>query len=281
MTLVALSFSEVKLKTPIVPDSIATTSGRPWLVDIFELPLWAILGSIGPAILTTILLFLDQNITTRLVNSPDNKLTKGSGYHLDLAIVGLIVLFGSLFALPWIVAATVHSLNHVKSLAKIKVVDKGSGIKKETIVSVRENRISGLGIHTMIAASMFLMSYVAYIPMAVLFGLFLYMGFASLKGNQFYERLTLWVTDPKLYPATHYLKAIPLKAVHKFTFLQLVCFGALWLLKTSNVGILFPLMIAALVPIRMYASRFFEPEHVQALLAEDSKEEEEMWEGTS
>jgi len=40
-------------------------------------------------------------------------------------------------------------------------------------------------------------------------------------------------------------------------------------------------MIVALVQIRMYASRFFEHEHVKALSAEDSKEGEEMWKGTS
>jgi hypothetical protein len=276
MTGMALGFPDVKLNTPVVPDTISTTTGRPWLVNIFELPVWVIFASIGPAILAVILLFLDQNITTRLVNSKDKKLTKGAGYHLDLAVVGIIVLAGSLFALPWIVAATVHSLNHVKALANVRVEDIGQGIKKEVIVSVRENRISGLFIHIMIAASIFFMGYVAYIPMPVLFGLFLYMGFASLTGNQFYERIMLWVTDPKLYPATSYLKIVPAKQVHKFTLIQFICFIVLWVLKTSKVGIIFPLMIAALVPIRIFASRFFKKEHVEALTAEDMEEEEEM-----
>jgi hypothetical protein len=71
---------------------IEPTSGRPWLVDIFDLPMWAIFASIIPALLATILLFLDQNITTRLVNAKSFNLKKGSGYHLDLAIVGVIVL---------------------------------------------------------------------------------------------------------------------------------------------------------------------------------------------
>jgi hypothetical protein len=276
MTFLALSFSDIKLNTPVVPETISTTTGRPWLVNIFEIPTWAIFATIGPAILAVILLFLDQNITTRLVNSPDNKLVKGSGYHLDLAVVGIIVVVGSLFALPWIVAATVHSLNHVKALASVKVEDIGGGVKKEIIVSVRENRLSGLGIHTMIAASLLFMSYVAYIPMPVLFGLFLFMGFASLTGNQFYERIMLWVTDPKLYPSTSYLKLMPPKEVHKFTFIQLVCFIILWILKTSKIGILFPLMIAALVPIRLFISKYFEKEHIDALIAEDMEEEEEI-----
>lgn len=276
MTVGAMLFPEVQLNRPAVPDHIATTTGRPWLVNIFELPVWAIFASLGPAILATILLFLDQNITTRLVNSADNKLKKGMGYHLDMAVVGLIVLVGSIFALPWIVAATVHSLNHVKSLATVKAVDIGGGQKKDKIVSVRENRVSGLFIHLMIAASLFLLSYFAYIPMAVLFGLFLYMGFASLGGNQFYDRMMLWITDPKLFPDTHYTNKVPKNIIHRFTLIQSLCFLVLWVLKTSAIGILFPLMIAALVPIRIFSSRYFVEEHINALIAEDVEEEEEI-----
>jgi hypothetical protein len=275
MTAFALNFSEVQLATPKVPNSIETTSGRPWLVNIFDLPVWAIFGTIGPALLATILLFLDQNITTRIVNSPDYKLVRGGGYHLDLAIVGLLVLVGSLFALPWIVAATVHSMNHVKSLAETEVKDLG-GVKKEVIVRVRENRVSGLLIHLMIAGSMFLLTYFGYIPMAVLFGLFLYMGTSSLGGNQFFERIVLWITDPKLYPETKYTRLVPKKWIHKFTLIQLVCFIVLWVLKASRFGILFPLMIAALVPINMLIARYFPPEYIEALVSEDTEEEEEM-----
>ena len=35
-------------------------------------------------------------------------------------------------------------------------------------------------------------------------------------------------------------------------------------------------MIAALVPIRLFVSRFFKPEHIEALIAEDIEEEEEI-----
>ena len=274
MTAFALNFPEVKLSTPKVPETIGTTSGRPWLVDLFAVPTWVIFASIGPAILATILLFLDQNITTRLVNSPDYRLKKGGGYHLDLAVVGLIVLVGSFFALPWIVAATVHSLNHVKSLARTKVVSAG-GARKEVITGVRENRVSGLLIHVLVASSIFFLGYIGYIPMAVLFGLFLYMGLASLTGNQFFDRMMLLVTDPRYYPKTHYTKSVPKKWIHRFTFLQLLCFVVLWLLKASRFGLLFPLMIAALVPINMLIALYIPKSYMEALVAEESHEDED------
>lgn len=267
MTFIALRIPELRLPGPVVPDTLATTTGRPWLVDIFSVPLWVIVLSIGPALMATILLFLDQNITTRLVNSRDNRLSKGAGFHLDLLVVGLIVGVGSLFGLPWIVAATVHALNHVKSLSSVEIHDDGN-TKRERITSVRENRLSPLLIHILIACSIFILPLITLIPMAVLFGLFLYMGIATLGGNQFWERLTLWATDPDLYPSTHYVSRVPARTLHLFTAIQLLALVALWLLKTSIIGLLFPVLIALLVPLRLALGKFIEPHHLRLLDSE-------------
>lgn len=122
MTGFAFYESSVLLETPKIPDAFATTSGRPWFIGLGELPAWAIAATIVPAFMATILLFLDQNITTRLVNARSHRLKKGAGFHLDLLVVGIITLAASFCTLPWIVAATVHSLNHVKSLATYRTV---------------------------------------------------------------------------------------------------------------------------------------------------------------
>ncbi|MBX3168849.1 MAG: HCO3- transporter [Candidatus Eremiobacteraeota bacterium] len=267
LTLFSMQFPEVQLDRPAVPQVLGTTSGRPWLVPLGDLSVPAILACSIPAAMVTILLFLDQNITVRIVNAKDNGLRKGSGYHLDLLVVGILVVGASLFALPWIVAATVHSVNHVKSLTESHVENKA-----EVVDSVLENRISPLAIHLLIGISVFWLSLIAQIPMAVLFGLFLYMGISSLGGNQFWERLLLWITDSRLYPDTHYTRHIPAATIHKFTLIQLVCLVALWLVKSSRLGIVFPLMIAALVPVYMLISRYFEAHHAELLAAEDQEE---------
>lgn len=60
------------------------------------------------------------------------------------------------------------------------------------IVKVRETRLTGLFSHILIGLSMFLLPYpLAYIPTAVLDGLFLYMAVTALNGNQMFERITL------------------------------------------------------------------------------------------
>ncbi|MFV8315726.1 sodium bicarbonate transporter family protein [Mycobacterium sp. 23] len=274
MTIFALTLPEVKVADVAIPDHFGTTTGRPWLVDMFSVPVWLILACLGPAILVTVLLFLDQNITTRLVNSPSHALRKGGGYHLDLAVVAVITAVCSVFGLPWIVAATVHSLNHVKSLARTTRREDDSGA--ERILAVRENRVSPLAIHLLIAASIFMLPVIKKVPIEVLFGLFLFMGFATLNGTDFYARLKLWLTDRKLYPDTHYVRHVPWKVIHAFTLVQVLCLVVLWILKSSPVGILFPLFIAMLVPLRLLLNRWFQAEHLALLDADEQADDESM-----
>lgn len=269
MTLFALSMPDVPVETAAIPEEFGTTTGRPWVVDLFAMPPWLIFACIGPAALVTVLLFLDQNITTRLVNSPLHGLRKGAGFHLDLAVVGLVTMVVSFFALPWIVAATVHSLNHVKSLATTSHDAAG----RERILSVRENRVSALVIHLLIAGSILMLPFIKAIPMEVLFGLFLFMGFSTLNGTDFFERMKLWLTDPRQYPDHHYVRNVPRRVIHQFTLIQLLCLVVLWILKSSPAGILFPLLIALMVPLRFLLDRWFAPRYVELLDAEEALDE--------
>jgi hypothetical protein len=177
--------------------------------------------------------------------------------------------------LPWLVAATVRSLNHVRSLATMDEVVLSGGETHERIIHLRENRMTGLTIHLLIGLSLLLLPLLKEIPMAVLYGLFLFMGIVSMSGNQFFERLSLWLRDPDLYPVTHYIRRVPTKTIHAFTALQVVCLAVLWVVKSSVIGILFPVFIALLVPIRMLAAKYFTAEHLAALDADEEPEEEE------
>ena len=87
------------------------------LVDMGALSLKYRLLAAIPAVFLATLFFLDQNITVRTVNSPQNKLKKGAAYHLDLFALASITLASSLLGLPWMCSATVQSLNHVRALS--------------------------------------------------------------------------------------------------------------------------------------------------------------------
>lgn len=51
-----------------------TWEGRGWFVDPFTNPWWTIPSAIAPALLATILIFMDQQITAVIVNRRENKL---------------------------------------------------------------------------------------------------------------------------------------------------------------------------------------------------------------
>ncbi len=274
MSGVAYLLNEVDLTTLAVPSALIPSSGRSWLVDPFAAPVWVWFAAAIPALLVSTLLYLDQNITVRLVNNPDHRLKKGAGYHLDLGLVGLLVGFCSLFGLPWMVAATVRSLNHVRSLATVEQRESG-GSSIEVITSVVETRMTGFLVHLAVGLSLLFLTLLQQVPMSVLFGLFLFMGVTSMGGNQLFERLRLWIMDPQFFPPTSYLRAVPLSTIHKFTAIQLGCLIILWVVKASALGILFPLFIALLVPVRMSMDRFFKPAHLALLDSEETPKEEE------
>ncbi len=83
--------AEALLPSLSIPTTFQSTSGRPWLVPLFDLPLWARWGALLPALMATVLLYLDQNITVRVVNNPSYKMEKGrrkgnvlDGMHADM-----------------------------------------------------------------------------------------------------------------------------------------------------------------------------------------------------
>lgn len=254
MSAVALYMHMVDLPALPVPETFQPTAERSWFVNPMDAPRWVWLASALPAMLLTILVWFNQNITARLINSPDNKLLKGPAYHWDIAVMGSLLGLMSMFGLPWVVGAVVRSLNHVKSLDRS---DQGLG--------VLENRISNMSINGLIGVSLLMLPLLAYIPMSVLFGVFLFMGVGTLGGNQFADRLRLWFMDPERYPETHYLRAVPKRIIHLFTGVQLVCLALLWIVKSSAIGIAFPFFVAMLVPVRMALGRWMNPEHIALL----------------
>jgi len=276
MTVVAVTWFRDVETTPLsAPDAIKPTLDRSWLINPFAAPSWVWFAAIGPALLATVLVYLDQNITARLVNSRDHKLQKGEAYHYDLALMGVLIAICSVFGLPWLVAATVRSLNHVRSLATVENEMTRDGVTHERVLHVRETRVTGFVIHLLIGLSVLALPMLKMIPMSVLYGLFLFMGVVSMAGNQFFERLKLWAMDSSLYPTTHYIRRVPTWTIHKFTLLQLVCLIILGIVEVTPLGILFPLFLVLLVPVRILAGRFFTPEELAALDSEEEPEDEE------
>uniref|UniRef100_A0A671Y583 Anion exchange protein n=1 Tax=Sparus aurata TaxID=8175 RepID=A0A671Y583_SPAAU len=233
-----------------VPDRFEPTSNtRGWLISpLGTNPWWTLLAAAVPALLCTILIFMDQQITAVIVNRKENKLKKGCGYHLDLLVVAVMLGVCSIMGLPWFVAATVLSISHVNSL-KVESECAAPG-EQPKFLGIREQRVTGFMIFVLMGCSVFMTSALKFIPMPVLYGVFLYMGVSSLKGIQLFDRITLFGMPAKHQPDLIYLRYVPLWKVHVFTVVQLSCLIVLWTIKASVAAVVFPMMVLALVFIR-------------------------------
>ncbi|KAM8744092.1 electrogenic sodium bicarbonate cotransporter 1-like isoform 3-T4 [Acanthopagrus schlegelii] len=242
----------VGVNTPklIVPREFKPTSPlRGWFVPPFGgNPWWVYLAASLPALLVTILIFMDQQITAVIVNRKEHKLKKGAGYHLDLFWVAILMIICSFMGLPWYVAATVISIAHIDSL-KMETQTSAPG-EQPKFLGVREQRVTGTFVFLLTGLSVFMAPILKFIPMPVLYGVFLYMGVASLNGVQFMDRLQLLLMPAKHQPDLIYLRHVPQRRIHLFTFIQGLCLAALWILKSTVAAIIFPVMILALVAVR-------------------------------
>ncbi|XP_062065666.1 electrogenic sodium bicarbonate cotransporter 4 [Lepus europaeus] len=240
------------LETPKlhVPSVIKPTRpDRGWFVAPFgKNPWWVYPASILPALLVTILIFMDQQITAVIVNRKENKLKKAAGYHLDLFWVGVLMALCSFTGLPWYVAATVISIAHIDSL-KMETETSAPG-EQPQFLGVREQRVTGIIVFILTGISVFLAPILKYIPMPVLYGVFLYMGVASLNGIQFWERCKLFLMPAKHQPDHAFLRHVPLRRIHLFTLVQVLCLAVLWILKSTVAAIIFPVMILGLIIVR-------------------------------
>uniref|UniRef100_H3DNF4 Anion exchange protein n=1 Tax=Tetraodon nigroviridis TaxID=99883 RepID=H3DNF4_TETNG len=258
MTFVGLDML-MGLKTPklIVPTEFKPTRpDRGWLVMPFgKNPWWIYLASFVPALLVTILIFMDQQISAVIVNRKENKLKKGCGYHLDLFWVGILMAACSFMGLPWYVAATVISIAHIDSL-KMESESSAPG-EQPQFLGVREQRITGVLVFALTGVSIFLAPVLKFIPMPVLYGVFLYMGVASLSGIQFWDRIKLYLMPSKHQPDFSYLRHVPLRKVHLFTLVQILCLAVLWILKSTFLAIIFPVMILGLMVVRKMLDMIF------------------------
>ncbi|NXT95065.1 B3A2 protein, partial [Anhinga rufa] len=212
MVLVDYSIQDTYTQKLSVPSGFSVTSSdkRGWVINPLgkksDFPVWMMVASGLPAILVFILIFMETQITTLIISKKERMLQKGSGFHLDLLLIVAMGGFFALFGLPWLAAATVRSVTHANALTIMsKAVAPGD---KPKIQEVKEQRVTGLLVAVLVGLSIVIGKLLQQIPLAVLFGIFLYMGVTSLNGIQFYERLQLLLMPPKHHPDVTYVKKV-------------------------------------------------------------------------
>ncbi|XP_059583582.1 anion exchange protein 3 isoform X2 [Alligator mississippiensis] len=276
MVLVDYTITDTYTQKLNVPAGLSVTSPdkRGWFIHPLgssqAFPMWMMFASAIPALLVFILIFMETQITTLIVSKKERKLLKGSGFHLDLLLIGTMGGLCALFGLPWLTAATVRSITHVNALTVMsKAIAPG---EKPKIEEVKEQRVTGVLIATLVGLSIVMGNVLRQIPLAVLFGIFLYMGVTSLTGIQLYERLLLIFMPSKHHPDHIYVVKVKTWRMNLFTLIQLACIVLLWVVKSTVASLAFPFVLIMTVPLRRFVlPRFFQDRELKALDSEDAE----------
>ncbi|GAB1296900.1 Band 3 anion transport protein [Apodemus speciosus] len=259
-----------------VPDGlkVSNSSARGWVIHPLGLynhfPTWMMIASVLPALLVFILIFLESQITTLIVSKPERKMIKGSGFHLDLLLVVGMGGVAALFGMPWLSATTVRSVTHANALT---VMGKASGPGAAAqIQEVKEQRISGLLVSVLVGLSILMEPVLSRIPLAVLFGIFLYMGVTSLSGIQLFDRILLLFKPPKYHPDVPFVKRVKTWRMHLFTGIQVICLAVLWVVKSTPASLALPFILILTVPLRrLLLPLIFRELELQCLDGDDTK----------
>jgi hypothetical protein len=215
-------------------------------------------------------LYLDNGITWHLIYNPSNNLKHGDSYNWDLLLNGFANMINGLLGLPWLVATTVPCIVHVNNLS-----EKDSSGR---VIHVQETRLTYFFSHLLVGISLTFLSALKKIPMAVLLGVFLFMGLASMPGLQFWNRILLLFKQPSKYPETPYTKYMKKSRIHLYTFFEIVFFCGVFIVQNFKVvAIVFPFMTLLCIPARLYLlPKFFEGWELLLLDGEDEQIDEWM-----
>lgn len=130
--------------------NLRLTATIPFLSHLFVIPMCAV--SREPLLSSAAVLSLGTDLGLAptqvqfsfrlIVSKKERKLLKGSGFHLDLLLIGTMGGLCALFGLPWLTAATVRSVTHVNALTVMsKAIAPG---EKPRIEEVKEQRVTGV-----------------------------------------------------------------------------------------------------------------------------------------
>jgi hypothetical protein len=210
-----------------------------------------------------------------MVHDPKLKLKKPPAYNYDFLIVGLTLILTAFLGLPFTHGLIPQAPLHAQSLAKRKQVQvqSSSGLSTwESVVdSVVETRVSNFGMSVLVGVTALvpqLIGLISAIPVPVTSGIFLYMGFASMRGNALVRRVLMVSCDRRFrtlfFPRLD--KVSRINSIYLYTAVQCVFLGVIFGITLTPGAIAFPMLIGLLVPFRLWViPRWFSEADLQRL----------------
>ncbi|KAA8572510.1 hypothetical protein EYC84_003125 [Monilinia fructicola] len=196
-------------------------------------------------------------------------------FSLDIFLLGLTTGVAGVLGIPFPNGLIPQAPFHTESLCVTKLVadtdesGDSKGHLKSVTSHVVEQRVSNLaqGLLTLGTMTGPLLIVIHLIPQGVLAGLFFVMGIQALLGNGMTAKILFLLKDSSLTPSSDPLRHLPRRsAIWIFVAIQLFGFGATFAITQTIAAVGFPVIIFALIPVRIWVlPRWFTKEELGVL----------------
>lgn len=228
-----------------------------FFVRFWELPIEWVFLSIIPGAIITVLFYFDHEISSIICAGERYGTKKPGGYAWDIVLLGTTTIICGILGIPpangLLPQAPLHSesLMHYVLESPEPAEDGEERQPPRAVARTYEQRYSHFiqAALILIFVSPPLQKLLGLAQTSVLAGLFMFMGYQSLMVNPILERIARLLTPsselPELPPGVTWA------GIHMYTITQIILTGIVFGVTLTVAAPAFPLIIIALVPVRL------------------------------
>ncbi|KAH7316529.1 hypothetical protein B0I35DRAFT_451529 [Stachybotrys elegans] len=230
---------------------------RSFFVKFWQVPIEWVFLSIIPGAIITVLFYFDHEISSIICTNKRYGIRKPGGFAWDIVLLGTTTIICGILGIPAANGLLPQAPLHSESLMYYELepspVTSDDEVREPPIHVARtyEQRYSAFIQAAMILAfiSPPLQRVLGLTQTSVLAGLFMFMGYQSLSVNPILDRIVQLLSPPSDLPALP--SGVTWLGIHTFTIAQIVLTGIVFGITLTVAAPAFPLIIIALVPVRL------------------------------
>ncbi|KAK1969973.1 hypothetical protein LY78DRAFT_570866 [Colletotrichum sublineola] len=230
-----------------------------FFVEFWKLPIEWVFIAIIPGIIITVLFYFDHEISSIICTAKRYGVQKPGGYAWDVMLLGTTTIMCGILGIPpangLLPQAPLHSESLMYTVyedSQVMDSEPCDDPPSKPILRVYEQRFSpfiqAAGILLFVSPPF--QHVLGFTPTSVLAGLFMFMGYQSLKVNPILTRVWHLLTPISELPALP--QGASWVGIHFFTMAQIVLTGIVFGVTLTVAAPGFPIIIIILVPVRLF-----------------------------
>ncbi|KAF4496453.1 anion transport [Fusarium agapanthi] len=251
--LASLDHIRLEVQTSFRPTNPDRTT---FFVRFWEIPIEWVFLSMIPGAIVTVLFYFDHEISSIICTVERYGTKKPGGYAWDVALLGTTTILCGILGIPpangLLPQAPLHSESLMHYVIESPPAEEGEQPDSpRPVARTYEQRYSHFiqASLILIFVSPPLQKLLGLTQTSVLAGLFLFMGYQSLTVNPILGRVVKLLTPPSDLPALP--DNVSWFGIHMYTITQIIMTGIVFGVTLTVAAPAFPLIIIALVPVRL------------------------------